>query len=75
MVDAFYTFWFSFKSWREFPHPDEEDIEQVGGADSAWPASNPRFWAARCARCAPPPPRSSGAAGTPLPLWCCTWTL
>ena len=30
-VDAFYAFWFSFKSWREFPHPDEEDIEQVGG--------------------------------------------
>jgi DnaJ family protein C protein 2 len=29
-VDAFYNFWFSFKSWREFPHPDEEDIEQVG---------------------------------------------
>lgn len=26
-VDAFYDFWFSFKSWREFPHPDEEDIE------------------------------------------------
>ncbi|KAL4449534.1 hypothetical protein ABPG77_007178 [Micractinium sp. CCAP 211/92] len=28
-VDAFYNFWFSFKSWREFPHPDEEDIEQA----------------------------------------------
>ena len=28
-VDAFYNFWYSFKSWREFPHPDEEDIEQV----------------------------------------------
>lgn len=26
-VDAFYDFWFSFKSWREFPHPDEEDVE------------------------------------------------
>lgn len=26
-VDSFYDFWFSFKSWREFPHPDEEDIE------------------------------------------------
>lgn len=26
-VDAFYSFWFSFKSWREFPHPDEEDVE------------------------------------------------
>lgn len=29
-VDAFYDFWYTFKSWREFPHPDEEDIEQVG---------------------------------------------
>jgi hypothetical protein len=28
-VDAFYNFWYGFKSWREFPHPDEEDIEQV----------------------------------------------
>ncbi len=26
-VTEFYDFWFSFKSWREFPHPDEEDIE------------------------------------------------
>jgi len=24
-VDRFYTFWFAFKSWREFKHPDEED--------------------------------------------------
>lgn len=29
-MDAFYSFWFGFKSWREFPHPEEEDIEQVG---------------------------------------------
>ncbi|KAK9863220.1 hypothetical protein WJX84_011390 [Apatococcus fuscideae] len=28
-VDKFYNFWFSFKSWREFPHPDEEDVEQA----------------------------------------------
>ena len=28
-VDRFYKFWFGFKSWREFPHPDEEDIEQA----------------------------------------------
>jgi DnaJ family protein C protein 2 len=28
-VDAFYDFWFSFKSWREFPHPDEEDVESA----------------------------------------------
>lgn len=26
-VDAFYAFWFAFRSWREFPHPDEEDVE------------------------------------------------
>jgi DnaJ homolog subfamily C member 2 len=30
-VEAFYDFWFSFKSWRESPHPDEEDVE---GAES-----------------------------------------
>ena len=29
VVDRFYSFWFSFKSWREFPHPDEEDVEQA----------------------------------------------
>ena len=29
VVDGFYSFWFSFKSWREFPHPDEEDVEQA----------------------------------------------
>lgn len=28
-VDKFYDFWFSFKSWREFPHDDEEDVEQA----------------------------------------------
>jgi hypothetical protein len=28
-VDKFYDFWFSFKSWREFPHADEEDVEQA----------------------------------------------
>ena len=28
-VDKFYDFWFGFKSWREFPHPDEEDVEQA----------------------------------------------
>lgn len=25
----FYDFWFSFKSWRVFPHEDEEDVEQA----------------------------------------------
>ena len=28
-VDSFYQFWFSFKSWREFPHPEEEDAESA----------------------------------------------
>lgn len=28
-VNAFYDFWFTFRSWREFPHPDEEDTEQA----------------------------------------------
>lgn len=26
-VDKFYDFWYSFKSWREFPHADEYDLE------------------------------------------------
>ena len=26
-VKAFYDFWHKFKSWREFPHEDEEDVE------------------------------------------------
>ena len=30
-VDAFYEFWYGFKSWREFPHEDEEDVD---GAES-----------------------------------------
>ncbi|KAK9818427.1 hypothetical protein WJX72_012515 [[Myrmecia] bisecta] len=29
VVEKFYDFWFGFKSWREFPHPDEEDLEQA----------------------------------------------
>ncbi|CAM6117220.1 unnamed protein product [Calypogeia fissa] len=28
-VDTFYDFWWSFKSWREFPHADEFDLEQA----------------------------------------------
>ncbi|KAL2629936.1 hypothetical protein R1flu_014622 [Riccia fluitans] len=28
-VDKFYDFWWSFKSWREFPHADEFDLEQA----------------------------------------------
>lgn len=32
-VKAFYDFWYAFKSWREFPHPDEEDVEQAESRD------------------------------------------
>ncbi|XP_057470136.1 uncharacterized protein LOC130759073 [Actinidia eriantha] len=32
-VDSFYNFWYSFKSWREFPHADEFDIEQAESRD------------------------------------------
>lgn len=28
-VAAFYEFWFAFKSWREIPHPDEEEVESA----------------------------------------------
>lgn len=32
-VDSFYNFWYTFKSWREFPHADEFDIEQAESRD------------------------------------------
>ncbi|WRX12334.1 SANT/Myb domain - like 10 [Theobroma cacao] len=32
-VDNFYNFWYSFKSWREFPHADEYDLEQAESRD------------------------------------------
>ncbi|KAG9151809.1 hypothetical protein Leryth_002092 [Lithospermum erythrorhizon] len=32
-VDQFYNFWYSFKSWREFPHADEFDLEQAESRD------------------------------------------
>ncbi|CAL0300775.1 unnamed protein product [Lupinus luteus] len=32
-VDNFYNFWYSFKSWREFPHADEFDLEQAESRD------------------------------------------
>ncbi|XP_057537559.1 uncharacterized protein LOC130815194 [Amaranthus tricolor] len=32
-VDRFYNFWYSFKSWREFPHADEFDLEQAESRD------------------------------------------
>ncbi|KAM7267413.1 hypothetical protein ACFE04_009579 [Oxalis oulophora] len=32
-VDTFYNFWYNFKSWREFPHADEFDIEQAESRD------------------------------------------
>lgn len=33
MVSRFYDFWYGFKSWREFPHPDEEDPSQAEGRE------------------------------------------
>ncbi|KAI4384599.1 hypothetical protein MLD38_002727 [Melastoma candidum] len=32
-VDGFYNFWYGFKSWREFPHADEFDLEQAESRD------------------------------------------
>ncbi|XP_058210436.1 uncharacterized protein LOC131322892 [Rhododendron vialii] len=32
-VDSFYNFWYSFKSWREFSHEDEFDLEQAESRD------------------------------------------
>ncbi|KAL5718191.1 hypothetical protein ACHQM5_011123 [Ranunculus cassubicifolius] len=32
-VDGFYNFWYSFKSWREFPHADDFDLEQAESRD------------------------------------------
>ncbi|XP_020114049.1 dnaJ homolog subfamily C member 2-like [Ananas comosus] len=32
-VDKFYNFWYTFKSWREFPHADEYDLEQAESRD------------------------------------------
>ncbi|KAL9659275.1 hypothetical protein QQ045_024080 [Rhodiola kirilowii] len=32
-VDEFYNFWYNFKSWREFPHEDEYDLEQAESRD------------------------------------------
>jgi len=32
-VDSFYNFWYTFKSWREFSHEDEFDLEQAESRD------------------------------------------
>ncbi|PHT47898.1 hypothetical protein CQW23_12106 [Capsicum baccatum] len=32
-VDSFYNFWYCFKSWRDFPHADEFDLEQAESRD------------------------------------------
>lgn len=32
-ADSFYNFWYTFKSWREFPHADEFDLEQAESRD------------------------------------------
>ncbi|WCJ20721.1 DnaJ domain Myb-like DNA-binding domain [Euphorbia peplus] len=28
-VESFYDFWYTFKSWREFPHADEFEVDQA----------------------------------------------
>ena len=62
-VDAFYNFWYSFKSWREFPHPDEEDIEQARG----WGGSPPALRTARL-------PLAGAFLCTPAAVVICTCT-
>lgn len=32
-VDGFYNFWYSFKSWREFPHADDFELELAESRD------------------------------------------
>lgn len=32
-LDSFYNFWYAFKSWREFPHADEFELEQAESRD------------------------------------------
>ncbi|MCD7459384.1 hypothetical protein HAX54_040814 [Datura stramonium] len=32
-VDSFYSFWYRFKRWREFPHADEFNLEQAESRD------------------------------------------
>ncbi|KAK9052917.1 hypothetical protein SSX86_029547 [Deinandra increscens subsp. villosa] len=32
-VELFYDFWYGFKSWREFPHDDEFDLEEAESRD------------------------------------------
>nr|BAH15356.1 gonidia forming protein GlsA [Alstroemeria aurea] len=32
-VDNFYNFWYTYKSWREFPHADDHDVEQAEARD------------------------------------------
>lgn len=39
-VEAFYDFWHSFKSWREFPHEDEEDPEVRAPVATCYPGSH-----------------------------------
>jgi hypothetical protein len=63
-VSAFYDFWYSFKSWREFPHPDEEDVESAESREH-------RRWIERCGDLRGKGLRQAGRArikGTLLPL-------
>lgn len=52
-VSSFYDFWFAFKSWREFPHPEEEDVEAAESREH-------RRWIERCARVRVRAPRLLG---------------
>jgi hypothetical protein len=40
-VTKFYDFWYTFKSWREFPHPEEEELEAAESREH-------RRWMERC---------------------------
>lgn len=54
VVDRFYKFWFGFKSWREFPHPDEEDIEQAECREDRCPLTLRQCLGAITSTCAHP---------------------
>ena len=69
-VERFYDFWFTFRSWREFPHPDEEEVEQaesreerrhVLGGSRHWSCMQaaPRGWHADVMRRQPTQPPGS----------------
>ena len=52
-VDAFYNFWFEFKSWRDFSQNDEYDLEDAGCRDER------RWMEAQNAKVHAPNPKSN----------------